>query len=367
MTLILNNVYADLKVFMACLSMIIRSLVIWSLFFPYLVFAQQFKVLNLDSLNQEISQGKYPNVDAIIIQRGESILFEQYYNDFNAYSLHDTRSYFKSITSLLAGIAFDKQLIKLDDTLGNYFPELQDPEKRGIRIRHLLEMRSGFDCEEFYGNGPDCEDAMWATDDWIDFCLNVDKVRKSGLKWSYNSIDPMVVGEVIARASGMTVMEFARQFLFEPLGIIDYRWTISPKGQGMTAGSFYMKPLDMLKIINLVKQKGKWKGQQIISSEWIAESTKCDIPIDYSFAHYAKIPNAITESARYGLYWYREILRYDTINTEVLFASGNGGQYMMWIPEYDLTGVFTGSNYGNWQGKLPSSILLKHVLPAIAQ
>lgn len=327
--------------------------------------AQSHKVLKLDKLDQELLSGTYPNIDAIIIQHGAAVLLEQYYNGFTTDSLHDTRSSFKSSTSLLAGIALDKQLIKLDDTLGNYFPELQDPEKRGIRIRHLLEMRSGLDCEEFYGTGPDCEDAMWATDDWIDFCLNVDMIRSSGQNWSYNSIDPMIIGEVIARASGMTVMEFAKQYLFEPLGILDYRWTTSPKGQGMTAGSFYMKPLDMLKIINLVKQKGEWNGQQIISSEWIEQSTICDIPMDYSFAHYAKIPDAITESARYGLYWYREMLRYDTIHTEVLFASGNGGQYMMWFPEYDLTVVFTGSNYGNWRGKLPFSILLKHVLPAI--
>ncbi len=346
----------------------VRSFFVCLLYFLWLsANAQSHKVLKLDRLNQELVSGTYPNIDAIIIQRDTAILFEQYYHGFTADSLHDTRSAFKSITSLLAGIAVDKQLVKLDDTLGIYFPELQDPEKGGIRIRNLLEMCSGLDCEEFYGTGPDCEEAMWATDDWIDFCLNVNMVRKSGKTWSYNSIDPMILGEVITRASGMTVMEFARQFLFEPLGIMDYRWTTSPKGQGMTAGSFYMKPLDMLKVINLVKQKGEWNGQRIFSSEWIEQSTMCKIPMDYSFAQYAKIPDATYESARYGLYWYREIVRYETINTEVLFASGNGGQYMMWIPEYDFTVVFTGSNYGSWRGKLPFSILLKHVLPAIRE
>ncbi len=40
---------------------------------------------------------------------------------------------------------------------------------------------------------------------------------------------------------------------------------------------------------------------------------------------------------------------------------------MMWLPEYDLTIVFTGSNYGNWRGKLPFNILLKNILPALTK
>ncbi len=316
-------------------------------------------------LKEKVINNTYPKSDAVIVENNDNIIFEEYFNGFNKDSRHDIRSSFKSITSLLAGIAIDKKLITLDDRLGQFFPELKDYNKSNISVQNLLEMRSGLNCEEFYGLGPYCEDEMAETEDWVAFCLGIDLVQNPGINWSYNSIVPMLIGEIITRASGMTVMEFAERNLFQPLGIEDYNWTISPRGQGMTAGSFFMRPMDMLKIINLVRNKGDWKGKQIISSAWIETSTDCDIVIDYSFTRYSRIPNAKYQSARYGFFWYREQLKHKDIDTEVLFASGNGGQYMMSVPEYNLAVVFTGSNYGNWRGKLPFEIMLKYIIPAI--
>ena len=319
----------------------------------------------LKDLKEKIAENIYPNIDGIIVEHGDEVIIEAYFNGFEKDRRHDMRSSFKSITSLLAGIAVDKKLIALGDSLDRFFPELKNQSKGNITVQNLLEMRSGLDCEEFYGIGPECEDEMWETDDWIAYCLNVDVKSTPGLNWSYNSNEPMLMGEIISRASGMTIMEFAERSLFKPLGIEDYKWTISPKGRGMTAGSFYMKPIDMLKIIGLVKNKGSWNGNRVVSEEWIEKSTNCEIDIDFSFTRYSRMQNAKYESARYGFFWYRENLQYKDIKTEVLFASGNGGQYMMLLSDYDAKVVFTGSNYGNWKGKLPFEILLKYVIPMI--
>ncbi len=327
--------------------------------------AQQVNRSFIEELKEKVTDKTYPKIDAIVVEHNDKIILEEYFNGFKKDSLHDVRSSFKSMTSLLAGIAIDKKLIALNDSLGRFFPELKNEAKRRIRVRNLLEMRSGLNCEEFYDIGPECEDEMFKTDDWVAYCLGVNLIREPGLNWSYNSNEPMLVGEIIARASGMTVMEFAKKNLFQPLGINDYQWTISPKGQGMTAGSFYMKPADMLKITDLVRNKGNWKGRQIVSADWIKISTNCQIVIDFSFTRYSRIPDARYESARYGFFWYKERLKYKDINTDVLFASGNGGQYMMLLPEYNVTAVFTGSNYGNWRGKLPLEMLLKYIIPAI--
>lgn len=316
---------------------------------------------------QKIAKNAYQKIDAIIVEQGNNIIIEEYFNGFEKDSLHDTRSSFKSITSLLAGIAIDQNLISLSDNLGEFFPELESPEKKNITLQNLLEMRSGLNCEEFYEIGPNCEGDMWETDDWIAYCLNVDVKGIPGLNWSYSSNDPMIVGELISRASGMTIMEFAKLNLFEPLGIENYKWTISPKGRGMTAGSFYMKPLDMLKIIDLVAQEGRWNGNQIVSKEWIEKSTNCEIDLDFSFIRYSRMTNAKYESAYYGFYWYEEKLQYKEIETKVLFASGNGGQYMMLLPDYNTKVVFTGSNYGNWRGKLPFEFLLEYIIPILSK
>ena len=327
--------------------------------------SQDIKKALLKDLKDEIAEKVYPNIDGIVVELGDKIILEEYFNGFEKDSLHDTRSSFKSITSLLTGIAIDKKLLSLDDKLSRFFPELKNKEKSNITVQHLLEMRSGLNCEEFYGIGPECENDMWETNDWIAYCLGVDVKGLPGLNWSYSSNDPMLIGEIVARASGMTIMDFAKKNLFKPLGIKNYKWTISPKGRGMTAGSFYMKPIDMLKISGLVSNKGKWKGNQIVSEEWIEKSTNCEIDLDFSFTRYSKMKNAKYESAKYGFYWYREHLQFDEIKTDVLFASGNGGQYMMLLSDYNAKVVFTGSNYGNWRGKLPFEILLKYIIPII--
>lgn len=327
--------------------------------------AQLAEMSFLEELKEKVADKTYPKIDAIIVQQGEEIIMEEYFNGFHKDSIHDLRSTFKSITSLLAGIAIDKKLLSLDDTLGRFFPELKHEGKRKISVQNILEMRSGLNCEEFYDIGPDCENDMWQTEDWVAFCLGVDLVREPGKVWSYNSNEPMIMGEIITRASGMSVMDFAKENLFEPLGIREYRWTISPKGQGMTAGSFYMKPADLLKIIHMVKNKGNWKGRQILSEDWIKTSTNCHINIDFSFTEFSGLQDATFLSARYGFFWYQEPIQYKDINTELLFSAGNGGQYMMWLPEYDLTLVFTGSNYGNWRGKLPFEMILKYIIPAV--
>lgn len=341
----------------------LRLTLILTFFITY-CFAQKPEQTFLKQLKAKVIDKTYPKIDAILIQRGDSLIMEEYFNEFKKDTPHDVRSSFKSITSLLAGIAIDKKLLSLDDTLGHFYPDLKHEGKRRITVRNLLEMRSGLNCEEFYDIGPECETEMFKTDDWVAFCLGVNLIRQPGLNWSYNSNEPMIVGDIIARASGMTVMDFAKQYLFEPLGISNYKWTVSPKGQGMTAGSFYMLPGDMLKIMNVVKNKGKHGDHQIVNASWIQKSTDAHIIIDMSFVRYARLPNAEYSSARYGFFWYKERLKYKGTDTEIIFSSGNGGQYMMWVPEYDLTMVFTGSNYGNWRGKLPFEMVLEYLAAA---
>ena len=256
---------------------------LWIITFYSFSFCQGQKLESplLDELKEQIRKGKYPRIDGCIVKIDKGVIIEEYFHGFERDSLHDTRSSFKSITSLLTGIAIDKKLINLHDPLEKHLPEAKNREVGAITIQELLEMRSGLNCEEFYDIGPDCEGNMWDQEDWISYCLGLDIKEKPGINWAYTSIDPMLIGEVIARASGMSIMDFAKIYLFEPLDIHHYRWTVGPKGSGMTAGSFYMRPIDMLKIIELVSKMGEWNGKQVVSAEWIATSTDCHIDIDF--------------------------------------------------------------------------------------
>ena len=316
-------------------------------------------------LKELIASDKYPNIDGIVVAKNNQILVEEYFNGFERDSLHDTRSAFKSITSLLAGIAVDQGLFSLDDEMHTFFKEWKNDLRGKITVKNLLEMKSGLACEGFFGIGPDCESEMWDSNDWLGYILNIPIRHDPGLNWAYTSMEPELIGMIISKTSNMSIMEFAKKNLFVPLGIESYEWFITPNGGGYAAGSFTMKPIDMWKIAQLVLNKGNWKGQQIVSEAWINESTDCQTDVEMSFVRFARTKNAKYTTANYGYLWYRELLQYEDIKTEVLFASGNGGQYMMVLEDYNAAIAFTGSNYGNWRAKLPFEILLKYLIPKL--
>lgn len=132
-------------------------------------------------MEQAITAGFYPKVHSVLVSQNGKIIYEQYFNGYRRDSLHDTRSSFKSITSLLVGIAIDKGLIKnVDQKVCTFFPRDTafnlDPLKRQMTIRNLLEMRTGLDCEEWIGTR-DCESELEKASDWVKFlaCASYEK------------------------------------------------------------------------------------------------------------------------------------------------------------------------------------------------
>ncbi len=323
----------------------------------------------LDSIGVAVGDGTYANLDGVVISRHGSIVFEQYYHGFSADSLHDTRSSFKSVTGLLIGIAIDKGFIKdVNEKVYGFFPEYApygnwDARKDSMTVGHLLEMKSGFDCEEWDGT-KDCEDEMSMTEDWIKFCLDLPLSDKPGGTWNYTSINTMLLGGIIAHASGMTVTEFAEKFLFVPLGIESYNWTRDPVGHEMTAGSFYIRPRDMAKIGELVLNEGVYNGTRIVSAAWIHDmATKRTEIEDFSNVGIAGSEAATPQPTYYGYSWYNEEIKTPDFTHNILFASGNGGQYIMIVKDLDLVVVFTGNSYNSRRSKLPFDTMIRYILP----
>jgi len=327
------------------------------------------KKLLLQQMTAAITQNEYAGVHSILISHDKNLEYEDYFNGFNKDSLHDSRSSFKSITSLLIGIAIDKGMIKstsqkIMDFFPEYTPKNADPRKHEITIQNLLDMESGFDCEEF-NDSKDCEDDMTATNNWVKFSLDLPMKNKPGTVWSYTSCNPMILSGIIAKSAKMSVMDFAKKYLFEPLKITKYKWTVDPSGNGMTAGSFFIRPDDMLTIGEMVRDGGRWNKQQIVSKKWIQSSASIKIQIpDFSFTKISRSKVAIPQQTYYGNYWYKEVLKTPLFQENLLFASGNGGQYIFIIKRLNLVVVFTQGNYNNRIAKQAFDILARFIIPA---
>lgn len=303
-------------------------------------------------MEQAITAGFYPKVHSVLVSQNGKIIYEQYFNGYRRDSLHDTRSSFKSITSLLVGIAIDKGLIKnVDQKVCTFFPRDTafnlDPLKRQMTIRNLLEMRTGLDCEEWIGTR-DCESEMEKASDWVKFSLALPMKNAPGAMWAYTSCASMILSGIIEKTSGMSVMRFAKEYLFSKVDTTNYKCTIDPSGHGMTAGSFYIRSADMLKVGQMVLNRGEFRGKRIVSREWIRESTHAEILIpDGSFVKSSRSTAATPQPAYYGYQWYNEVIKTKTGSYNMVFASGNGGQYIIIIEQLQLVAVFTQGNYGS--------------------
>ena len=323
----------------------------------------------LEDISIAVEKGSYPNLEGLIITQDGKLVYEEYFNGFKKDSLHDARSAFKSVAGILVGIAIDKGFIKnVNEKVYSFFPEYKPFEnwnsmKDDITIEHLLEMKSGFDCEEWNGT-KDCEAEMETRQDWIKFCLDMPLRHKPGSHWDYTSINAMLLGAIIAKASNMTMTDFADRYLFRPLGITRYRWTKDPMGHETSAGSFHISAGDMNKIGQLVLNGGMFDGKRIVSKKWVKAMTKGRHKIEeFSNVRISKNKTAIPQPVYYGYTWYNEEVRTKTFNYNIVFASGNGGQYIMVVKDLDMVITFTGNSYNSSRSKLPFDILADYILP----
>jgi len=341
------------------------------LFLLHLKAISQLEKTRFDSISINARNGTYNNVDGIVISRYGKTIFQDYFHEYTKDSLHDSRSAFKSITGILVGIAIDKGYIKnVQQKVYKFFPDYKRPanwdkRKDSMTIEHLLEMKSGFDCEEWNGT-KDCEAEMGNTRDWIKFCLDLNLKNKPGSKWDYTSINAMLLGGIIANASHMTVSQFADRFLFKPLGIKRYIWTKDSLGHELTAGNFFILPDDMIKIGELVLNNGIYQKKRIVSSKWIRMMTAKLTEIEnFSNVRISKNKEAIPQPTYYGYTWYNEKIVTRQLSYNVVFASGNGGQYIMIVRDINLVVVFTGNSYNSSKSKLPFDIMIRYILPVL--
>jgi CubicO group peptidase (beta-lactamase class C family) len=179
-----------------------------------------------------------------------------------------------------------------------------------------------------------------------------------GTRFSYNSSTTFLIGEIVSRAAGESLPEFAKKHLFEPLGIDTYCWTLTPKKRAVAQGCFFIRPRDMLKIGQLFLNQGSWNEQPVISARWVEESTKHHLDtLD---------DNEDNQPQRdgYGYQWWTR--RESDSTFDHYFASGNGGQRIHVFQHLNMVVVFTGSHYNQAIGhRQLDEILERYILPAL--
>ena len=288
----------------------------------------------------------------VVLKEGKLVV-EEYFNTYWRETIHDIRSAGKSITALLLGIALDKGLIKSEEqSLSEFFPQAKGL-KADIKIKHLLMMSSGLAADDDDPNSPG-NSSRWLTEpDWVGFALSLPMAFKPGEKFVYNDLSPMLAGAIIEQVSGRKLADFAREYLFTPLGINEFYWYTGVSGHTAPMGNLYLSTLDLAKLGQLMLNKGSWHGQSLIRSDWISRVGQQQFALSDRYAQ------------GYGYYWYRSSMSIGRTTYNYLFASGNGGNLLFVVPQADLVVSLTSSAYGQGYSHQRSHTIFELVLKAL--
>lgn len=310
-------------------------------------------------LKERIQDNTFRQVDGIVVAKSGKILIEEYFNGYDRDRLHEIRSATKSIGSALLGIANDRDYITgIQDRLYTYFQERQpflnwDERKDKITLENVLNMTTGLDCNDMDSSSEGNESNVIQATDIVQFMLDLPVVYEPGEHWAYSTGSAHLIGAVIESAAGISVQEFAKIYLFEPLDITQYEWNTSG-GIAHTGGGFWMRPIDMAKFGQLYLNKGRWQGTQIISEEWTNEARK--------------IHTKVTIDLGYGHLWWKWIFKIDEQPFPAFSAQGSGENHIFVLPDLELVVVLAGSAYNEIYGPAQTAMMMsQYILPAVVQ
>lgn len=273
------------------------------------------------------------SVHSLLLIRHGYVILDASFFPYQPKTAHDLASVTKSMTSTLAGIAVRRGLIEsVDMPVLDFFPETAgysgDLSDQPLTLRHLLTMTAGLDCGRQAGESE--VTAMQRSPDWAAFVLGLPRVAKPGETFAYCSPGMHLLSAIISQAAGMSTLDFARTYLFNPLGISTAVWPADPRGNNHGWGGMQLRPHDLAKIGLLMLQGGRWDGRPILADDWVEQAVKVSArPIEGS------------PDLGYGFGWWLPGGPY----AGVFEGRGRGGQYLTIWPQQDLVLVMTGAGY----------------------
>jgi CubicO group peptidase (beta-lactamase class C family) len=307
---------------------------------------------------KDFMSGNDRNIHSILIVKDKKLVFEEYFYGYNREKRHYLASVSKSITSILVGIALEQhQTANVKTMTYDFFPTYDYTkwvdQKYPVTLEHVLTMAAGLEWEAGKYSRRDPRHTthrIYDSDDPIRFVLDRNLKETPGAKFYYNSGLTILLGEIVKHFSGLSIDDFAGKYLFSPLGITDFQWDKFADGRIQTDGGLSLRPRDMAKIGQTILDGGTWKGKQVVSKDWVVEST-------------TKRIDAL--GAGYGYQWWlAETKNYDQAVNGIM-ATGHGGQKIFIVPKYDLVVVFTSKVFNPKGHTSPEGFLLRYIIPAV--
>lgn len=345
----------------------------------------------LDSLHADITAGVYGLMDHFLLIRHGKIVADHHYEqnydsvaaqydttnhqynydhpDWHPYyrgtDLHTLQSVTKSVTSAALGIAVDEGYIEGVDVpvmslFDAYERDMSDARRTAMTLHDMLTMRSGLDWNEWgtsYDNADNSAMLLEVSGDWIRFVLDRPMRTDPGTVFDYNSGVSVLLGKLVGLATGERVDAWTEAKLFEPIGITEYYWKITPRGEVDTEGGLYLAAHDLARIGYLFLRNGVWDGERVVPEEWVRSSTSAIVK-DVR-------PDNDSLDSGYGYQWW--VPDHGGERAVVYAGNGYGGQFLLVAPEYDIVAVFNAWNIHSGDYRSAWRALQERILPAVSR
>ncbi|MGZ5254949.1 MAG: serine hydrolase domain-containing protein [Flavitalea sp.] len=297
-----------------------------------------------------VEKGKNEIHSFVIVRHGK-IISNGWWSPYSKDLRHVMFSVSKSFTSTGIGLAINEKKLKLTDKVISFFPQsLPDTLSaymKEMTVEHLLQMATGMKDDPLFTarNSKDWPKAFLAAP--VDF--------KPGSVFKYNNMATFMLSAILQKATGEKLFDYIKPRLLEPLGITNVTWDETPEGYTFGAIGMRIQSEDMAKFGQMLLQKGKWNGKQIVPESWVKQATSFKIN---SSDPGNKTPKELNDWEQgYCYQFWRS-------RNNAYRADGLGGQFIIVLPEKDAVVVLT-ANSTNTQEEI--NLVWDHILPAMQE
>lgn len=226
----------------------------------------------IQNLLQELEEEKEVNLHNIMIARNGCVIAEGSFYPYQKQIWQAVYSLSKSVTGMAIGMLIDEGKLNLEDRvvdlLKPYTNSITYLKHKSLTVRHLLTMSSGVLFNET---------GAIADDDWIRAYFESNNKFSHGTQFSYNSMNSYMLSAIVTEICKMPMMEYLRPRLWDVLGIHQVYWEVCPQGINKGGWGLYLTIEGMVKLGQLMLQKGVWHGTRILSEEWVTQATQKQI------------------------------------------------------------------------------------------
>ena len=272
---------------------------------------------------------------SLLVVKDGAIIMEEYLHGAESTDLFDVRSVTKSIISTLVGMAIDHGYIPdMDATMGDrlsFIMENMDEVNQSVTIRDLITMSGGWQYDEW--NGPSYQEWLGSgqPERWP---LDQPRIAAPGAQFTYNSAAVHLLGVLTEQFLDRTLMLYASQELFTPIGIVQKQWEVLPSGYPNGGAGIDLQARDLARFGQLFLQDGMSGDRRILPEGWVAEATAPAYSWRSTFGPLKEMS--------YGYLWWTD----DNGGDPIYLAWGYGGQFVYVKPSSRLVVVTT----TDWSG-----------------